>query len=372
MSGHLPPRRFNRRDVLQVLGVGVGLGAARALPWNAEALSAAQNVFTSVRAVDVPEGAIIRTLLEDLSPDAFVNGATLVHEHLNTDVELMVEELEAAAADGLGGLVSLTTGRRTDDQVESLRQIASRSPVRIVLGGGYLQDTGFHFYPASVSAMSESQLVEELVSDATRHRWGAMGEIGTSLQLRPDERKMLRAVGQVSARTGLPILTHVPHEGCPTCAIEQLDIFLSQGAKPENVCIGHLATIQTEQDPTMETHKTIAKRGAFIDFGPELLYRTPHAVVGTSFHHAAEGLRDTYNFFRATDDRVARRILAVRGIDLVMICPAAAEAALYRAAPGDGATLLERIEAGAPPVWLVHVMLPSALASDFLLFTPAR
>ena len=268
MSGQLPLRRFNRRDVIQMLGVGVGLGAARALPWNAEALSAAQNVFASVGAVDVPEGAIIRTLLEDLSPNAFVNGATLVHEHLNTDVELMVEELEAAAADGLGGLVSLTTGRRTDDQVESLRQIASRSPVRIVLGGGYLQDTGFHFYPASVSAMSESQLVEELVSDATRHRWGAMGEIGTSLQLRPDERKMLRAVGQVSARTGLPILTHVPHEGCPTCAIEQLDIFLSQGARPENVCIGHLATIQTGQDPTMETHKTIAKRGAFIDFGP--------------------------------------------------------------------------------------------------------
>ncbi len=111
---------------------------------------------------------------------------------------------------------------------------------------------------------------------------------------------------------------------------------------------------------------------SFAFFGTELLYRTPHAVVGTSFHHAAEGLRDTYDFFRATDDRVARRILAVRGIDLVMICPAAAEAALYRAAPGDGATLLDRIEAGAPPVWLVPVMLPSALASDFLLFTPAR
>ena len=95
-----------------------------------------------------------------------------------------------------------------------------------------------------------------------------MGEIGTSLELQPDERKMLRAIGQASARTGLPILTHVPHEGCPRCAIEQLDTFLSQGAKPENVCIGHLATIQISQDPTMETHKTIAKRGAFIDFGP--------------------------------------------------------------------------------------------------------
>jgi len=268
MTGHQLLRRFNRRDVLQMLGLGAGLGAVRALPWNSEGLWAAQNVFESVQAVDVPEGAIIRTLLEDVSPDAFVNGATLVHEHVSGDVELMVEELEAAGADGLGALVSLTTDRRTDDQVERLRQIASRSPVKIVLGGGYLQDTGFHLYPARVAAMSESQVVEELLSDSARHRWGAMGEIGTSLELRPDERKMLRAVGKVSARTGLPILTHVPHEGCPTCAIQQLDIFLEQGARPENIGIGHLATIQTEQDPTMETHKTIAKRGAFVDFGP--------------------------------------------------------------------------------------------------------
>lgn len=111
---------------------------------------------------------------------------------------------------------------------------------------------------------------------------------------------------------------------------------------------------------------------SFAFFGTELLYRTPHAVVGTSFHYAAEGLQDTHDFFTATDDRVARRILAVRGIDLVMICPAAAEAALYRAAPGGGATLLDRIEAGAPPAWLAPIVLPGALASDFLLFTPAR
>ena len=271
MSGHQPPRRFNRRDVLSVLGAGVGLGATHSLPWDALALSAgsaAQNVFTSVQSVNAPKGAIIRTLLKDVPPEAFSKGATLVHEHVSGDVELMVDELKAAGADGLGALVALTTDRRPDDLVERLKQIAAQSPVQIVLGGGYLQDTGFHLYPASVSAMSEAQLVEELLSDATRQRWGAMGEIGTSLQMRPDERKMLRAIGQVSARTGLPILTHVPHEGCPSCALEQLDIFLSQGAKPENIGIGHLATIQTKQDPTMETHKTIAKRGAFIDFGP--------------------------------------------------------------------------------------------------------
>lgn len=268
MRSQQSSRRFSRRDVLQVLGAGAGLEAARAWPWHEEALAAAQNVFKSVRSVTVPKGAVIRTLVKDLPPDAFMNGATLVHEHLSVEVELMVDELKAAHDDGLGGLVALTTDRRTDDQVERLKQIAQRSPVQVVLGGGYLEDLGFHKYPPAIAGMSESQLVDEMVSDATRQRWGAMGEIGTSLEMQPDERKMLRAVGQVSARLGLPILTHVPHEGCPTCALEQLEIFLSQGAKPENIAIGHLATIQRSQDPTMETHKSIAKRGAFIDFGP--------------------------------------------------------------------------------------------------------
>ena len=133
MSDRLPPRQFNRRDVLQVLGAGAGLGAARMLPWNAETLSAAQNVFKSVHAVNVPKGAVIRTILKDVSPDAFVNGGTLVHEHLSVDVELMVEELKAAHDDGLGGLVALTTDRRTDDQVQKNQGIAAKSPVQIIL-----------------------------------------------------------------------------------------------------------------------------------------------------------------------------------------------------------------------------------------------
>jgi phosphotriesterase-related protein len=95
-----------------------------------------------------------------------------------------------------------------------------------------------------------------------------MGEIGSSLQMQPDERKVLRAIGRAHVRTGLPIFTHVPHESCPSCALEQLDVFESADVDPRHVCIGHLATIQVKDDPTMTTHRTIAKRGAFVDFGP--------------------------------------------------------------------------------------------------------
>ena len=260
-------RQFTRREACRLLGAGAGLGVAGALP-DERALAAAQATFRSVQAINVPKGAIIRTILKDLSPDALANGATLIHEHLGPDVDLMLEELRGAAEDGLACLVNATTSRRTDEQVATVREIAKRSKVQIVLAGGYLEDLGFAPYPPHIAKMSEDQLFEEFVSDATRHRWGAFGEIGTSLEMQPDERKVLRAIGRASARTGVPIFTHVPHEGCPSCALEQLDIFESQGVKPQSVAIGHLATIQISQDPKMETHQRIAKRGAFVDFGP--------------------------------------------------------------------------------------------------------
>jgi phosphotriesterase-related protein len=251
--------------MLRLLGVGLGAGVVGGV---GARLLEAQGSYKSVGRVTLPQDTVVRTVLTDLNPDALVNGATLIHEHLGADVDLMVDELRAAAVDGLGCLVNATINRKSDEDVEKIKQIARRVPVHIVHAGAYLEDLGLQRYPQHVHDSSEQALVEEFVSDARRQRWGAFGEVGTSLEMQPDERKVLRAVGQAHARTGLPIFTHVPHEGCPTCALEQLDIFEAQGVDPRHVCIGHLATIQISQDPKMETHKKIAARGAFVDFGP--------------------------------------------------------------------------------------------------------
>lgn len=265
-AGGVGPRGIDRRRALKWLAAGAGLSVVPG--WQGSAELATQSTFRSVQQPTFPKGAIIRTILKDLPPDTLTTGATLIHEHLTGDVELMVEELRGAAVDGLGCLITATTSRRTDEQVEAIRQIAKRSSVHVVVAGGYLEDLGFSPYPKHIATMSEQQLLDEFLSDAQKHRWGAMGEIGTSLTMQPDERKVLRAIGQASVKTGLPIFTHVPHEGCPTCALEQLDVFESVGVNPRSVCIGHLATIQIGQDPKMETHQKIAKRGAFVDFGP--------------------------------------------------------------------------------------------------------
>ena len=224
----------------------------------------AQQQFASIEPPPFPRGAIIRTLQGDVDPTALANGATLFHEHVGrADIDLAVEELRACAFDGLGCIVDAATGRRTGEQVRNLNAIADQSEVRIIMAGGYFEDIGFAIYPVRVAEMSEDQLVEELVADATSQRWGALGEIASSLEMRPDERKVHRAVARAHLRTGLPIFTHTPHESCPTCAMDQIDVIEGIGVDLSHVVIGHMATLKLEHNP-LATHRAIAERGAFI------------------------------------------------------------------------------------------------------------
>ena len=131
------------------------------------------------------------------------------------------------------------------------------------MAGGYFEDIGFAIYPVRVAEMSEDELVDELVADATSQRWGAFGEIASSLEMRPDERKVHRAIARAHLQTGLPIFTHTPHESCPSCAMDQMDVIESVGVDLAHVVIGHMATLKPEHNP-LATHRAIANRGAFI------------------------------------------------------------------------------------------------------------
>jgi phosphotriesterase-related protein len=119
-------------------------------------------------------------------------------------------------------------------------------------------------YPPDIPGKTDDQIAEDFLRDARAQRWGALGEVGSSMAMHPDERKVFRAVAKVHLRTGLPIFTHTPHEGCKTCGKEQLDIFESMGVNPRIVCIGHLSDIR--DDPKAETQIAIAKRGPFVGF----------------------------------------------------------------------------------------------------------
>jgi phosphotriesterase-related protein len=265
---------MTRRHAVRLLGIGAGAGMLASLP---EGLAAQK---PRRGRPSFPKGAVIRTLLKDLPPEALGHGATLFHEHISisdpypswlpprknpvapygADIKLMVEELNATAKDGVSCIVNAGT-RDLGYSMEHLRAMAARSAVHIVVAGGYWTQPG---YPPEIAKMTEDEIAAELMRDAAAERWGAMGEIGSSMTMHADERKVLRACCQVHLKTGLPIFTHMPHAGCKPCGAEQLDVIEAMGVDPRLVCIGHLSDIT--DDPRAETHKAIAKRGAFLGF----------------------------------------------------------------------------------------------------------
>ena len=283
-------RSIGRREAMQAVGagvVGLGLGGVQT-PASAFGPRPGGGAGQPASAVRFPDGAVVRTRLGDVSPEALGNGATLFHEHLSFAysspppeprapgtpppplpsndemVDLLVEELQMAAFDGVGCIVDSSIGPRTEQQLANLTAMASRSGVHIVLGGSYFL---LRSYPEDIVRLPEEEIASRLVAQARRERWGALGEVGTSFpEMHDEERTMLRAVSRAHRETGLPIFTHVPHESCPSCAIEQLDIYEAQGVDLAHLCIGHQSTIKRSDDPGWETHREIARRGAFIGF----------------------------------------------------------------------------------------------------------
>ena len=154
------PATLTRRQALEVLGIGAAL-AGRA----------------SAQGPTFPKGAIIRTLLKDYAPEDLAGGATLFHEHMQLgpdfnakfaaaaaaaraanglppapargpgraapagpdimrDPDLMAAEVSKTKAEGVACIVD---GGHADmgRNIDFLRQVAMKSGMPIVAGGGF-------------------------------------------------------------------------------------------------------------------------------------------------------------------------------------------------------------------------------------------
>jgi phosphotriesterase-related protein len=277
--------RVSRREAIGMLGASAGIGLLSSCTGDVGLLEApSQQAAASIAGkLTFPKGAIIRTVLKDVSPEALGTGTTLFHEHLSMgpkpyapppegpvkvdwreNVEWVAEEVKAAAKDGVSCIVSGGTrdiGQKAAD-VRRIGELVAPAGVHIVLADAlWTRPT----YPQDIATKPLEQITDEFVHDAIEQRWGAIGELGSSsAPMHPDERKVFRVMAKVHLRTGLPIFTHNPHDSCPSCALEQLDLLESQGVNPRTVCIGHLSDIV--DDPRAEIHKAVAKRGAFVGF----------------------------------------------------------------------------------------------------------
>jgi len=106
---------------------------------------------------------------------------------------------------------------------------------------------------------------------------------------------------------------------------------------------------------------------AFPDYGPELLYRTPHSVLSIPNHRPQPGYTLTFRIMSESDPNMALALLRERGIGFVLICIGSAEGGVYKPT-GKGPSLYQRLAAAAPPAGLQPVAIPENEAGGFRLF----
>ena len=115
-----------------------------------------------------------------------------------------------------------------------------------------------------------------------------------------------------------------------------------------------------------------------IDQGPELLFRTPQAIMSAPYHTNVHGNLDALTFFRTTDIGEAKGIADRDHIDLVVICRNVADVYLDGPSPHyvlfpDGqkrlrpnASLAGKLAFHELPNWLTEVPVPPT--SNYMLF----
>lgn len=220
----------------------------------------------------------VRTLTGDVAPDSL--GATLIHEHLcvdwgemvgrpkvlNFDYDEMVDRMVAKMEDlhqaGIGAMVECTPigcGR----YVDLFRDVAGRSPVKIIASTGFFHESWCPIHPIGqalgLDAMADLFIRE--ITDGmgdTLIRAGIIKCATGEGRISPKEEQILRAAARAHHATGCPIITHTTNG----MGLEQLDIFESEGVSPGEVIVSHIGF---EVDP-LDYSERMLRRGANISF----------------------------------------------------------------------------------------------------------
>ncbi len=219
-------------------------------------------------------------------------GFTLPHEHTyvylwrieerfdyatQTESEdVLAAELEEFRTRGGSCLVDLTLPGMGRDAAR-VKALSERTGVHIVLGCGYYREP---YYPPgalvdrrSVGAIADD-LVEEIENgiDGTGIRPGILGEIGTHKPwISAQEERVHRAVARAQRLTGLSITTH---SVLSRVGLDQLQLFLEEGADPSRIIIGHC-----DGYPDLDYYLELLNLGASIEFDG-LGYNAPYLRFG--------------------------------------------------------------------------------------------
>jgi hypothetical protein len=101
---------------------------------------------------------------------------------------------------------------------------------------------------------------------------------------------------------------------------------------------------------------------AFIDYGPEILYRTRHSVLSIPNHRYQAGFAASYRIMSTEDFSLARTWMREKSVDLVLICMNGSDETFYESESG-GRTLASALNENAPPPFLTPIPLPAEAGS---------
>lgn len=177
------------------------------------------------------------------------------------DVVVAKEELLRFKRAGGDTIVDATLDAIGRDP-EALLSISRATGINIIAGCGYYT---YDTHPEDMDSKSVEQIAQEMLTDLTEGmagtsiRSGVIGEIGTSEEIHPNEKKVLIAAAKAHAETGAGIIVHT--YPWATQGLDALEILTQRGVRPDKVIICHI-DVEFNLDYCME----LVKAGAFIEF----------------------------------------------------------------------------------------------------------
>ena len=216
---------------------------------------------------------MIQTVLGPI--EASKLGVTMAHEHLSVDlgsvrgdedsiftdsplVRSEMARLRAAGVDSVIEVSCIDMGRN----VSALAGISRASGLNIVCSTGFYLEK---YHPAWLKeapvAKIEDAFRREFSEgiDGTGIKPGVIGEVaGEKTEITESETKVMIAAAHVASDVGCAVTTHC-QLGC--MALEQADLLLGAGMKPEKVILGHL-----DLADNLDYYRRVLARGVNIGF----------------------------------------------------------------------------------------------------------
>ena len=185
-------------------------------------------------------------------------------DNLNlTDEQLVIKEVLLYKWAGGDTIVEMSNIGLCRDPL-GLARISRATGLNVVMGSGYYVGLS---HPPELAAKTEKKVTEEIVRDImvgvgdTGVRAGIIGEIGCSVPLKDNERKVLRASAAAQQQTGAAIDIHPSFS--EDLVLEIIKILGDAGADLSRTIISHMDGFSPF---SLATRRKIADTGCYIAF----------------------------------------------------------------------------------------------------------